>query len=100
MYIIDIFIRKEKLSDKEMEALLEKHRAWFEKYFEQGNFLLVGPYLNRGASGVIIAQAQNRSVLDKILSEDAYYAEDLAEYAVHEFKAGMIAADIGAYQGK
>ena len=78
MYIIDILIKTEKLSDQQLKALLEKHQVWFGKYFEQGSFLLVGPYLNRGASGVILAQAESRAALDKILAEDAFYADDLA----------------------
>jgi uncharacterized protein YciI len=100
MYIIDILIKTEKLSDQQLKMLLEKHQAWFEKYFEQGSFLLVGPYLNRGASGMILAQTESRASLDKILAEDAFYADDLATYIVHEFKAAKIAANIGEYQGK
>ena len=45
-------------------------------------------------------RTESRAALDKILAEDAFYADELATYIVHEFKAAKIAANIGEYQGK
>ncbi len=98
MYLIDISLKNENLSAEEQAQQLDAHRAWFAKYFQQGNFLLLGPYLDQERAGVIIAQAQNRAQLEQILAEDIYYP-DLADYQIREFKAAMVAEDIQQFQG-
>ena len=98
MYLIDISLKNENLSAEEQAQQLDAHRAWFAKYFQQGNFLLLGPYLDQERAGVIIAQAQNRAELEQILAEDIYYL-DLADYQIREFKAAMVADNIQQFQG-
>ena len=98
MYLIDISLKNENLSAEEQAQQLDAHRAWFAKYFQQGNFLLLGPYLDQERAGVIIAQAQNRAELEQILAEDIYYP-DLADYQIREFKAAMVADNIQQFQG-
>ncbi|MBY6286970.1 hypothetical protein K6121_11545 [Neisseria subflava] len=41
MYVIDIKIT-EQTNETEAAERLAQHRAWFKKYFEAGNFLVVG----------------------------------------------------------
>ncbi|MBY6286971.1 hypothetical protein K6121_11550 [Neisseria subflava] len=48
---------------------------------------------------MVLAQAESREALDKILAEDAYYP-DGAEYAVSEYQANLIADNITDYRGK
>ena len=96
MYLIDITIKTDTIPAGQSEALLADHRAWFGKYFEQGRFLLIGPYLDRHAAGVIIAQADSRAQLDAMLAEDVYWADKLADYRVNEFQAKMVADRIQA----
>ncbi|WP_373699187.1 YciI family protein [Neisseria dentiae] len=96
MYLIDITIKTDAVSAAQSEALLAGHRAWFAKYFEQGYFLLLGPYLDRSAAGVIIARADSRAQLDAMLAEDVYWADKLADYQVREFQAKMVADRIQA----
>jgi YCII-like protein len=98
MYVIDIKIT-EQTNETEAAERLAQHRAWFKKYFEAGNFLVVGPYLDRKHAGMVLAQAESREALDKILAEDAYYP-DGAEYAVSEYQANLIADNITDYRGK
>lgn len=96
MYLIDITLKIDIIPAEKSEALLAGHRAWFAKYFEQGYFLLIGPYLDRSAAGVIIARADSRAQLDAILAEDVYWADKLADYRVSEFQAKMVADRIQA----
>lgn len=96
MYLIDITIKTDAVPAGQSEALLAGHRAWFAKYFEQGHFLLLGPYLDRSAAGVIIARADSRAQLDAMLAEDVYWADKLADYQVREFQAKMVADRIQA----
>lgn len=98
MYLINVTI-KEAAAAPEAAAHLAQHQAWFQRYFDQGNFLLLGPSQTYQRAGVIVAQAADRAELDRILAEDAYYP-DLANYAVNEFTALKIAANITDYQAK
>jgi len=92
MYLINLTI-KESSDARQAAQHLVAHRAWYTKYFNQGNFKLVGPSKTFDRAGVIIAQASNRSALSRILAQDAYYP-DLADYRVEEFAAKMIAENI------
>lgn len=98
MYLIDISIKPSDLSEAEQAQQLDAHRAWFAKYFQQGNFLLLGPYLDKARAGVIIAQTESREKLEQILTEDVYYP-DLADYQIREFKTAMVAENIQQFQG-
>ncbi|MDG2950195.1 YciI family protein [Exercitatus varius] len=98
MYLIDISLKNSMLSEEEQAKQLDAHRAWFAKYFQQGNFLLLGPYLDKERAGVIIAQTENREQLESILAEDVYYP-NLADYQIREFKAAMVAENIQQFQG-
>ena len=100
MYLIDITIKADKVPADKAEKLLDGHRAWFKEQFDNGNFLVVGPYQDRQMAGLVLAQAESRAVLDAIISRDAYYADQLATYDVSEFKANLIADNITDYRGK
>lgn len=100
MYLIDITLKTDIIPAGQSEALLAGHRAWFAKYFEQGYFLLIGPYLDRSGAGVIIARADSRAQLDAMLAEDVYWADKLADYQVREFQANLIAKQLHEWAGK
>lgn len=100
MYLINVVIQHNpNESAAQAEEKLNIHRAWFAKYFEQGNFLLLGPYLDQAHAGVIIAQATSRAELDAILAEDVYW-QGGASYEVREFKAAMASDKLAEFQGK
>lgn len=89
MYIIDIVIDQTQIPTGQADDLLNKHRQWFAKYFQAGKFLLLGPYLDQSAAGVIIAKTDSRAELDAILEEDVYFLPKQADYRVREFKAAL-----------
>lgn len=99
MYIIDIVLNQNKIPAEQAEELLNRHRQWFAEYFQAGNFLMLDPYLDQAAAGVIIAQCESRAELDRILQEDVYFEQQQAVYNVREFKANMV-QDATAFQGK
>ncbi|MGB9095793.1 YciI family protein [Erwinia sp.] len=88
MYLINITVNGD-IPAQQHEALFKQHASWFEKYFNAGKFVLVGPYTDRERAGVIIADTESREELDAILSEDAYYPT-LAEYEIREFIPKML----------
>lgn len=100
MYLIDIVLKLDEISPEQSDELLAQHRAWFKQYFEQGKFLMLGPYRDQAGAGVIIAQADSRAELDAMLAEDVYWADKLAVYQVREFQANLVAENIQQFQGK
>lgn len=95
MYLINITIKDEAIND---QKLLAKHRNWFNKHFTLGNFLLVGPYLNKENSGLIIAKPSTYNEITEILKENAYYNNNLAKYEINEFTANLIADTLPNYK--
>ncbi|OOF44849.1 hypothetical protein BKK50_01255 [Rodentibacter rarus] len=94
MYIINITVKSD-ISEEQHNELFPIHVEWFKKYFQAGQFLMLGPYTDTDAhSGVIFAETESRETLQKILEEDCYYP-NLAEYEIREFAPKMIAANIG-----
>ncbi|QGY32567.1 YciI family protein [Pantoea cypripedii] len=96
MYIINITVNAD-ISAEQHESLFPKHASWFKKYFEEGKFVLIGPYSDQERTGIIIASTETRSELNAILSEDSYFP-DLANYEIREFIPKMIASDLQKLQ--
>jgi uncharacterized protein YciI len=100
MYLIHITIKTDQLPAGQADALLAQHRAWFTRHFEAGDFLLLGPYLDQPAAGLIVAQAPSRDALAGMLAEDVYHPNGWADYTVREFKVGLAAEKLSARQGQ
>ena len=100
MFIINQTLNPEKIPAGKGEELFKQHIEWFTRHFEQGDFLLVGPYTDKEMAGIMITAAENREAVEKILQDDVYYADGIAEYEVRVFKAGKIAKEFPAYEGK
>lgn len=99
LYVIKIALQQDKFPVEKADEYFDQHRAWFKKYFDKGNFLILGPMPDLDHTGMIIAQADTRAELDAILAEDVYQPFGGATYEVHEFKAAMVADNIKDYQG-
>lgn len=99
MFLIDIVIKTEVVPKEQADLLLDKHRAWFKEQFERGHFLVVGPYRDQTAAGLVLAQADSREELEALLAKDSYYP-DKAVYTVREFQANLIADQITSYRGQ
>lgn len=100
MYLVNISLKPNNDDEQTSAERFALHREWFAKHFEKGTFLMLGPYLNKEHTGVIIAQAENQSELEKILAEDVYYPLGMANYEINEFKPAMIAGNLADYVGK
>ena len=96
MHIIDN-VAKLVLTAEQHEELFPKHAAWFAKYHQAGNFLIIGPFTERERASVIIAQTQDRAELEHILAEDSYYP-NLATYVISEFTPKMVATNIEQFK--
>ena len=67
-----------------IDALLDEHRAWLDKYFADGTFLVSGPQVPRDG-GAILATAESRRHVEDIVSTDPFVRAGIAAYQVIEF---------------
>ena len=67
-----------------VEAHTVAHRAFLDRYYQQGVFLLSGRQ-NPPQGGVILAKTDTKEHLQKILAEDPFHTEGVADYTIYEF---------------
>jgi uncharacterized protein YciI len=81
-------------------AHIDGHRAWINKHAD-ASFVLCGPFEDRAAGGMIIAQSESREALDRILAEDPLLACGAAthEVAVLEVARGYLATSLHSVIG-
>ena len=90
MFVIEL-IYKADLS--EIDAHMAAHVKFLKKYYAAGNFLISGRKIPRDG-GIIIATAQDKSLIEAIIREDPFYQHGLAEFRIIEFRASQRADDI------
>jgi uncharacterized protein YciI len=69
---------------EEVTPQVEPHSAWVKKHFEEGLFLLAGPKKSK-LGGALLVKSMDKKKLMKILAEDPYISEDVAEYRIVDF---------------
>lgn len=67
-----------------MDAYIPEHIAFLDKYYDLGHFIVSGRKEPR-TGGIILAKAETREALERILSEDPFAKANLAEYEIIEF---------------
>ncbi len=75
---------------EEVEKNIDAHIDYLARQYEGGNFLASGRKVPR-TGGVILALAETRAELDRILEEDPFYIAGVATYEVIEFVPTMVA---------
>jgi uncharacterized protein YciI len=68
----------------EVDAHLVAHRAFLDQYYQSKQFLCSGP-MNPREGGVILAKAESKDELEKILRDDPFQKNGIAEYKILEF---------------
>ena len=81
MYIVSLNYIKEV---SEVEKHLEEHIKFLEKYYEIGKFICSGRK-NPRTGGVILLNAESLSEVEKIILEDPFNINEIAEYEITEF---------------
>ena len=81
MYIVSLNYIKEV---SEVEKHLEEHIKFLEKYYEMGKFICSGRK-NPRTGGVILLNAESLSEVEKIILEDPFNTNEIAEYEITEF---------------
>ncbi|MFZ2099509.1 MAG: YciI family protein [Oricola sp.] len=81
-----------------IDAAAAEHMAFLDRHYAAGHFLVSGRKIPR-TGGVIVADGVDRETLDRILAEDPFHRDGLADYEVIEFSAMKARDDIGAALG-
>lgn len=68
-----------------VDAFLKPHRDFLDEYFKKGVFIASGAKVPRDG-GVIIAKADSKETLRKIMAEDPFTKHGVSEYEYIEFK--------------
>lgn len=72
----------------EVDRWMKAHVEFLRRYYASGHFIVSGRQIPR-RGGVILARAGDREELDRILEEDPFYEQGIAEFLVIEFQASM-----------
>ena len=77
---------KYKKSMEEVNKVLEAHLEYLDKYFEKEKFICTGKKSFPELGGVILFDSNNLEEAKKILYEDPFYVEEIADYEIIEFQ--------------
>ena len=71
---------------EEVDRWLPEHRAFLDRHYAAGHFLVSGPFVPR-TGGIIVTMPMARSEVEAILSEDPFVREGVSAYDIQEMKA-------------
>jgi uncharacterized protein YciI len=73
---------------EELDEYMAEHVRYLKKYYKADVFLMSGRKVPR-TGGIIIAQADSKEILEKIIADDPFYKYKLAEFTITEFLASQ-----------
>jgi uncharacterized protein YciI len=73
---------------EELDQHMEAHIAYLNKYYKADVFIMSGRKVPR-TGGIIIAQADSKAILEKIIAEDPFHQHKLAQFEITEFLASQ-----------
>lgn len=74
----------------EIDRLLDGHRLYLKRYYEQGVFLVSGAQEPR-VGGFILARAASKAQVERLIQDDPFLSEGAAQYTIVEFRPGSFA---------
>ncbi len=90
MFIISLNY-KESLDRIDQE--LENHVQYLKAQYAIGNFVASGRKVPR-TGGIIMSQIKDRSELEKVIQDDPFYKNQLADYDIIEFIPSMTSEEL------
>ncbi|GLZ35614.1 hypothetical protein Lesp02_78010 [Lentzea sp. NBRC 105346] len=78
---------------EQIDYVLPDHRAWLEKQYEAGYFIVSGRQKPR-TGGVILTRPMPRGKLDALMATDPWIQQKLVKCQVVEFEATRTAAEV------
>jgi uncharacterized protein YciI len=85
MFIIDLhyIVPLQKLDEH-----MADHVKFLRKYYQQNKFIVSGRKVPR-TGGIIVALADSKEEVEKIVQEDPFYIQKLADFTITEFMASQ-----------
>ena len=80
----------------EVERWLPEHRAFLDRYYAAGDFVVSGP-LEPRTGGVIVVADRERAAVEAMLGEDPFVREGVCEYEIVEFRVTKSAPAVSAF---
>lgn len=96
MFIVDL---KYIVPLEELDEHMEAHVQFLRKYYDQHIFVASGRKVPR-TGGIILALAQDEATLKKILMEDPFYINRLADFTITQFLTSQYHPDLKSLLGK
>ena len=81
---------------EQVDAVLAPHRAYLQSNCDAGRFLVAGPQAPR-TGGLILARAESKEELRKLLEEDPFNKAGVAEYDIIEFVPTVFASAFAVF---
>lgn len=90
MFVIDLtyIVPLEKL-----DAHMTEHVKFLKKYYDKNIFVASGRKVPR-TGGIILALAESKEEVEKIIQEDPFYSLKLAEFTITEFLTSQYHPDM------
>ena len=85
MFVIELIY---KVDLKRIDAHMRSHVAFLKKYYASGHFVVSGRKIPRDG-GIIIATGESRDEIERIVREDPFVRDGLADFRVIEFRASQ-----------
>lgn len=79
-----------------VEHYMEQHRAFLDKFYQSGQFILAGRRKPK-SGGLIICKASSRREVEQIISEDPLDKYQLALYEIIEFEPTSYVNELQSY---
>jgi uncharacterized protein YciI len=78
---------------EELDRHMEAHIKYLKKYYAADVFIMSGRKVPR-TGGIIIAQADSKEIMEKIIADDPFSRHKLAEFEITEFLASQSHPDL------
>ncbi len=85
MFIISLTY---KVALERIDRELENHVQYLKKQYALGNFMASGRKVPR-TGGIIMSQIKDKSELEKVIQNDPFFKNELANYEITEFIPSM-----------
>jgi len=69
---------------EQLDTHMTAHVKFLKKYYQQNIFVASGRKVPR-TGGIILAMAESKEALERIIAEDPFYTHKLAEFTITEF---------------
>jgi len=90
MFIISLTYKE---AIERIEQELENHVQFLKEQYALGNFIASGRKVPR-TGGIIMSQVKDKRELERIIHNDPFYKNELADYEITEFIPSMTSEEL------